>query len=114
MKIGRLTDGAKLQVLLPPLNKPDSAVLDEPELAVSEIVGKKAARAAPMSAFEPCSVCSAASTSGRCCSSVEGSPAGTSTSALAVAMPAAGNSSSGTVAPASRSSALRSSATCAV
>ncbi len=62
----------------PPLNRPESSVLAVPAPAVSEMRGKKAARAAPMFAFADSSCSSAWSTSGRCTSTSEGTPAGTS------------------------------------
>jgi hypothetical protein len=61
--------------LLPLANRPDSVLLAVPAEAVSAMRGKKAARAAPMSALLARSACSAASTSGRCCSTLEGRPA---------------------------------------
>ena len=47
-KMGRRICGAKLQVPLPPSNRPDSALLAVPADAVSVMLGKNAARAAPM------------------------------------------------------------------
>ena len=58
-------------------NRPESSVLAMPTLPVSEMRGKKAARAAPMLALAAISCCSAWRMSGRCSSTSEGRPAGT-------------------------------------
>ena len=58
------------------MNKFESSLLTLPALAVSEMRGKYAARAAPMLALAAISCCSAARTSGRRCSSSDGKPAG--------------------------------------
>ncbi|MOA05926.1 hypothetical protein D3C78_1255390 [compost metagenome] len=80
MKIGRLICGWNSQVPLPPLNSPDSSLLVVPARAVRLMLGKNAARAAPMSALAALSACSAWRMSGRRCSSAEGSPTGSSAS----------------------------------
>lgn len=66
LKIGRLSVGTKLHTFVPPSNRLPRLALAVPGAAGRVIDGKKAARAAPMSALEPISACSAAMTSGRC------------------------------------------------
>ena len=60
LKIGRLSRGAKLQLLVPALNRLSRSLLADPAEPVRVIVGKKAARAAPILASAPRSICSAA------------------------------------------------------
>ncbi|MNZ21524.1 hypothetical protein D3C78_385980 [compost metagenome] len=74
--MGRFIWGMKVQVPVPPSNSPLSWLLAVPAVAVSEMVGKKAARAAPILALAAFRLCSAASMSGRCCSRLEGAPTG--------------------------------------
>ncbi len=78
-KIGCSSCAVPVKAQLPLLNRPESSVLAVPKLAVSEMRGKKAARAAPMLALAAISCCSAARMSGRRISSSDGRPAGTST-----------------------------------
>jgi hypothetical protein len=52
-KIGVTICGAKLQVSLPEPNSPFSSSLAVPTAMVSEMRGKKAARAAPIKAYAP-------------------------------------------------------------
>ena len=54
-KIGSRTWGAKLHVPEPPSNRPDSEPLAVPAAAVSVMLGKKAALAAPIWALADCS-----------------------------------------------------------
>ncbi len=105
MKIGRLIDGWNSQVPLPPLNSPDSSVLALPARAVRPMLGKNAARAAPMSALAALSWCSAARMSGRRCSRSEGRPTGSSASCTCSSGAAAGRSA-GSALPSSSCRAL--------
>ena len=119
-KIGRRTSGTKLQVLLSLPNSCSNSVLPVPTLAVRLMVGNSAARAAPMLAFMARSVLSAACTSGRRSSTVEGNGTGTGVSAATSAdscrprVCAVGNRCCGTGPPASSCSTLRSRSTWAV
>jgi hypothetical protein len=56
---GRLMDGANDQTFIPWLNRDESESLPTPALAVSEMVGKKLARAAPILALALSRLCSA-------------------------------------------------------
>jgi hypothetical protein len=98
-KIGRLMRGAKLQAPLPLSNRLLRLLLATPVEAVRLMLGKKAARAAPILALAPASWCSAASTSGRRVSTSDGRPAGRSRRIWAVTRPPAGSRSAGTSAP---------------
>ncbi|MNN59833.1 hypothetical protein D3C81_1749810 [compost metagenome] len=80
MKIGRLICGWNNQVPEPPLNRPSRSGLKVPALAVRLMLGKNAARAAPMLAFCALSKCSASRMSGRRCNRSDGKPSGTSLS----------------------------------
>ena len=82
VKMGTVTCGEKLQTPVPPPNSFSNSALVDPTEAVIVMVGKNAARAAPMLALAALSVCSASKISGRCCSNSEGSPAGMSASRL--------------------------------
>ena len=92
LKMGRLIWGMKVQVPVPPSNRPLSSVCWRcPPSRVSEM-GKKAARAAPMLALAAFRLCSAARMSGRRCNRLEGAPTGSAqhfTSARVVAVPPA-------------------------
>ncbi len=92
------------------LNRPPSSLLAVPTLAVSEMRGKKAARAAPMLALAAISCCSAWRTSGRRISTSDGSPAGSVGAAAALPSGCAGGKSAGSGWPSSRASAFSSSA----
>ncbi|MCY1457681.1 hypothetical protein D9M71_749980 [compost metagenome] len=70
--------GWNSQVPEPPLNRPDRSGLRVPALAVRLMLGKNAARAAPMLALAALRLCSAWRMSGRRCSKSDGRPAGTS------------------------------------
>ena len=111
-KIGSAMPGTKLQAPEPALNRAPRSLLAAPADAVSEMLGKKAARAAPMLAWAACSWRSACSTSGRRCSTCDGTPAGSSLrTCVSSAGAPFGSSSSGTGAPTTSVSALRSCAT---
>lgn len=106
-KIGTLTLGENDHVWSPS-NRLDNASLPRPALAVNEMVGKKAARAAPISALAALSVCSAGSTSGRCNNTRDSSCAGNGASATPVSIASlAGNNATGTDVPTTRFKALR-------
>ncbi|MCY1534545.1 hypothetical protein D9M68_699210 [compost metagenome] len=94
------------------MNRSESALLAVPTLAVSEMRGKKAARAAPMLALAPISCCSAWRMSARRVSRSEGNPAGTSRNSdcVVTASLAGSASEAGSGCPTSKVSALRSSA----
>ena len=77
-KIGRLMLGPNDQARLAALNRPSRSPLTRPRLPVSEMRGKKLARAAPMLALAPINCCSAARMSGRRSSRSDGRPAATS------------------------------------
>ena len=83
-----------------------------PAVPVRLMVGKKAARAAPMLALAPLSWCSAARMSGRRASRSDGSPAGKAVGSMPssslTAWSSAADRSSGSGWPASSTSALRS------
>src|SRR3546814_8572852 len=72
--------GANDQVPEPPLNRPDRSGLKVPALAVRLMLGKNAARAAPMLALAASRLRSAWRMSGRRCNRSDGNPAGTSLS----------------------------------
>ena len=76
--MGKEMLGANFHRLLPLWNRLSSSVLAVPNVPVSAMRGKKAARAAPMLALAPFKACSAAMMSGRCKSKSEGKPACTS------------------------------------
>src|ERR1700686_5785024 len=76
LKIGKVIWGEKLQTCVPEPKSPESWELVEPIEPVRVMVGKNAARAAPMFAFAAFNVCSASRMSGRHCTRSEGSPAG--------------------------------------
>ncbi len=105
-KIVWLTVGAKVQVVDPALNRVDSAVLSTPPEPVSEMNGKNAARAAPMSAFEARSTSSDCSTSGRPSSTLELTASGSRSSTTTESTMPGGSSFSLTGAPTSSSSAF--------
>lgn len=95
---------------LAPVNSASSAVLLLPVLAVRLIVGKNAARAAPMWACWAIKACSAACTSGRASKTLEGSAcgsAGQTAWAGACSQPAGGRASAASAAPTNSCSALR-------
>ena len=109
LKMGTLMLGMKVQVPRPPSNRLESESLERPVVAVSEMVGKKAARAAPMLALAAFSVCSAASTSGLSSSTFDDRLAGSGASATASAStwaPGSGSRASGTREPTTSSRAL--------
>lgn len=81
-KRGSVTWGVNDQARWPERNRSDRSALDDPRNPVSEMRGKKAARAAPMSALRARSRCSAAWMSGRWMSSSEGVPADKSCSSM--------------------------------
>ncbi|MNE61945.1 hypothetical protein D3C80_1571950 [compost metagenome] len=110
LKIGRLICGWNSQVPEPPLNSPDRSLLSEPALAVRLMLGKNAARAAPMLALAAFNWCSAWRMSGRRCSRSDGRPAGTSASRLASRSRPCGRSL-GRPVPSSRTTAFWSCAT---
>ncbi|MNT09121.1 hypothetical protein D3C72_1438900 [compost metagenome] len=110
MKIGRLICGENSHVPEPASNSPDSWRLAVPAEAVSEMLGKNAARAAPISALADSRRCSAARMSGRFWSRSEGKPAGTSATSLPSSGSPSGRSA-GRLAPSSSVSALVSCAT---
>ncbi|MCY1539549.1 hypothetical protein D9M68_751400 [compost metagenome] len=110
VKIGRLICGWNNQLPEPPSNRPDSSLLMLPALAVRLILGKNAARAAPMLALADLSWCSAWSRSGRRCNRSDGKPAGTSASRSWSSTSPPGNSA-GRPLPSSSARALRSWAT---
>src|SRR3546814_14047694 len=64
-KIGMVALGATVQVSLPPPKRFDRPILIVPATAVSDILGKKAARAAPMLALAARSRLSASAMSGQ-------------------------------------------------
>ena len=70
-------DGANDHTCMPWLNSDESESLPTPALAVSEMDGKKLARAAPISALALFRLCSASWISGRRSSTDEETPAGT-------------------------------------
>jgi len=76
LKIGTEIEGVKLQACEPDLNSPESDELAVPKSPVRLMVGKNAARAAPMLALAASSVASACRTSGRRANRSEGRPAG--------------------------------------
>ena len=85
VKIGTLICGAKVQVPVPaPRKSCENSELVVPTEHVSVILGKNAARAAPMLALAAFSVCSACRMSGRSCTSSDGNPAGMSSQKLGV------------------------------
>ncbi len=81
-KIGTVICGTKLQAPEPALNSPPRLALAVPALPVRLMVGKNAARAAPMLALAPLSWCSAARMSGRRASSSDGRPAGSAVGSM--------------------------------
>ena len=81
-KRGSVTWGVNDQARWPERNRSDRSALDDPRKPVSEMRGKKAARAAPMSALRARSRCSAAWMSGRWMSSSDGVPADRSCSSM--------------------------------
>jgi len=76
--MGTVIRGKKLQAPEPAPKSPSNEALAVPADPVRLIVGKNAARAAPILAFAPRSVCSAARMSGRRASSSDGNPPGRS------------------------------------
>ena len=78
-KIGTVIDGVNAHAAEPALNNPLRDALAVPALPVKLIVGKNAARAAPMLAFSERRTASACRMSGRRVSRSDGDPAGTST-----------------------------------
>ena len=78
LKIGKVISGANAQLADPGLNKPPSVVLSVPPVPVITMVGKNAARAAPILALLASSVSSASMMSGRRVNRSEGRPAGMS------------------------------------
>lgn len=76
MKIDSVICGAKLHAVALPLNSELSVVLYNPLDAVSEMLGKNAARAAPILAFAARRLCSAAMMSGRLVRRSDGIPGG--------------------------------------
>ncbi|MCY1530406.1 hypothetical protein D9M68_655910 [compost metagenome] len=117
-KIGTVIWGTKLQAPEPPSNRPPRLALAVPAEPVRLMVGKNAARAAPIFALAPFNWCSAARMSGRRASRSDGSPAGSvvgsmpSSSLTALSSAAVISGDSGW--PTSSTSALRSCAACRV
>ena len=116
--MGSVICGRKLQAREPESNRPSSEALAVPAEPVRLIVGKNAARAAPMLALAPISICSAARMSGRRASSSDGRPlgrsVGTMSSGSATASSSCRDSSGVSGWPSSSTSALRSLAACRV
>ena len=108
-KIGSRAWGARVQPQEPSLNRPESALLAVPALAVRAMRGKKAARAAPMLALAAISNCSAWRTSARCASRSDGRPSGTGANSGSLP-PWLSRSSAGKGWPVNRVSAFTSSA----
>ena len=77
-KIGTVIDGMKLHANEPPPKSAESAALSAPKLPVRLIVGKNAARAAPMLALAARKFASACMMSGRRVRRSEGTSAGIS------------------------------------
>jgi hypothetical protein len=113
-KIGCSSCAAPVKAQLPLLNRPDSSLLAVPKLAVSEIRGKNAARAAPMLALAAISCCSAARMSGRRIRSSDGRPAGTSIVNCPSSRGSGGGRSAGSGWPTSSCRAFSSSERCRV
>ena len=83
--MGKLMLGAMLQIeLAPPLKISDNTELASPPVAVSDMVGKNAARAAPIFALADFKSCSADNTSGRTNNTSDDTPAGTSVTKLSL------------------------------
>ncbi len=118
LKIGKVSVGTKLQARVPASNNLERLLLDEPVDAVRLMLGKNAARAAPILALAARKLRSASRMSGRRCSNCDGKPAGTLAntlpSTLALSGNACGSNSTGTCVPTSSTRALRSCATWAV
>jgi len=93
--MGNAIFGAKLQTPEPSLKRPERSALAVPMAAVSEILGKKAARAAPMLALAALSWCSAARTSGRCSRISDERPAETSRGGVTTFRSAGSSASAG-------------------
>src|SRR3546814_1294224 len=100
--------GATVQVSLPPPKRFDRPRLIVPATAVSDILGKKAARAAPMLALAARSRLSASAMSGRRNNIVESRFPGNCAIVEPFGDSPVGSSSAGTVAPTSKLRRLRS------
>src|SRR5260364_159162 len=106
LKIGSAMLGLKAHANAPALNSPESASLAIPYWPVKEMLGKNAARAAPICALAARSISSAAMMSGRRVSKSEGTPAGKSANIPCGSNAAAGGKLSGRGCPSSRTSAF--------